>query len=210
VALLLASSLVILLAGVAAAAPKPPRDSTRVHRRVPKRPVRYEFASIPWLTPADSALFVLQGKGFHPTPGGKAKDGLTLEGRMFEHWCTVHGSLDDHGRVRRWEIVVPVGRDEHYVTMRKLYDDMDEELCGKYGTPSAVSDAFEFPFHKGDGREASALKQGLAKIRREWTSRRGDRVSIELSRELSLILGYTSKDWTELDRQRRAKNARDL
>jgi hypothetical protein len=218
-------------AGTASAAPHgSSRDSSHARRSAPRRPERFEFAGIPWLAPADSARKALEARGWGPVRvhettgwghlrpeleigrrGGAVPNMMVLEGHLFDHWCSLHATLDDRRRVLRWEIVIPPGREEApYPPMRGLFDDIVAELNGKYGTRSTITEAYEFPHARGDGHEARALELGMAKIRSEWTSRRADRISLDLLPDLTVLLTYASRDWTEMGRLRRTRNARDL
>ncbi len=178
-----------------------------------RKPGPYLFAGVPWRTPADSVVATLAGRGYTETPGSRQKDRLYFEGRLFDHWATVHAMLDDRGRLVRWEITIPISsgydRDE-YAIQRRLYDDAVTEMEAKYGPRRSTLDRFKFPYEKGDGREATAVREGYATVRSEWTGRGGDRLEIELDRAVAVVVTYESPWWTATENERRKRKAKDL
>ena len=172
----------------------------------------YTFAGIAWRTPADSVRALLVARGYREVPGAWPKGRLICEGRLFDHWTTLTGLLDDRGRLVRWEISIPVseptGRDE-YAIQRRVYDDAVAEAEAKYGRRRVMIERFKFPYERGDGREARALREGYATIRSAWGTR-GDRLEITLDASLSVVLVYESPAWSATEKERRRKKAKDL
>ena len=195
-------------AGVASAGPPNPLPEGKARTEV-----RYLFAAVPWLTPADSLAGALGSRGYKELTAGRQKDRRQFEGRLFERWTMVTALLDDRARLIRWEIAIPApaeaGRDA-YASQRPLYDDAITEMGTKYGPRRSSVDQFRFPYWKGDGREVRALGEGLATIRSEWSGRGGDRLWVALDERVSLTLVYESPEWSAAEKERRRRKARDL
>lgn len=192
-------------------APAPARagDATPIPEGRP-RIAHYTFAGVPWLTTADSVVAILKSRGYAETPGSRQKDRLHCAGKLFDHWSIVHGMLDDQGRLIRWEISVPAVADDPYPTQRRLYDETVVEMESKYGRRRVVEERFRFPYERGDGREAVALREGSGTVRSEWGSRGRDRLMVALDRNSDLVLTYESSWWTRTENERRRKKAKDL
>jgi hypothetical protein len=187
---MLFAAMVLMLAVPVASAPRPPAPA-------------YEFASLPWGTTADAALERLQSMGYVLAKGGRTKDGISLSGRMMDRPCSVHGTLDDKGVVQRWHIVIP---GDDYTEMRRVYDDVTAELARRLGASTARSDRFEFPFRRGDGREAKALERHMAAIHQEWAPRGGDRVRVSMTPLVYVETLYESRAWRATAADKRAKD----
>ena len=174
---------------------------------------RYLFASVPWLTPADSLSGLLAVRGYQEVKGGRQKDRRQYEGRLFERWTMITALLDDQSRLIRWEISIPAPREaggDEYASQRPLYDDAIAEMVSKYGPRRSAVEQFRFPYRKGDAREVQALNERQATIRSVWATRGGDRLEIALDERVSLTLVYESPEWTVAEKERRHRKARDL
>ncbi len=198
------------LVAAALAAPGPPAGAARVKgaRQKGERPL--VFSAVPWLAPADTALALLGARGYRDVGRRGAADALLCRGRLFDRETIVEGTLDEQRRVVRWVVTLIAGRDDPYGAMRRVYDDVVEETAAKYGGRWDWAEKFDFPYEKGDGREAEALRNGLAAIRSEWQSRTGDRLTVAMDREASVVLTYECPEWAALQERLRGRKARDL
>jgi hypothetical protein len=175
------------------------------------RPDSIVFAAIPWRTPVDEAATRLQAHGFKETRAARTKDRLAAEGRLFDQYVMVHGGLDDHGGVIRWDITIPSkGERDEWAVQRKIYDDAVAEMIRKYGRRRQATEKYRFPYAKGDGNQARGVRQGYVSLASEWGSKSGDRLQIALANDMSVILAYESREWRKVMDERRRKKAKDL
>jgi hypothetical protein len=169
------------------------------------------FSSIPWFTPADSALAMLASRGYREVASTGDTASMVCEGQLFERPARVQGWLDEQRRVMRWVVtLVAPERGDVYPGMRKVYDDVVAEALAKYGVRADWADRFVFPFEKGDAREADALREGEATIRSTWATPAGDRLTVEMNRACGVALTYECSGWAALQARLRGKKARDL
>jgi hypothetical protein len=198
----LALSLVLLTAlaspCAAASKPKPP-------------PPRYNFAGVPWLVEADSALAQMVARGYQEVPAAKDRDKFVCRGKLFEHEVLATGHLDDQHRLVRWVVLIG-SRGEAYdwPDMRRVFDEVVHENETRYGSPRTVIEKYRFPYERGDSREDEALRDGKLTIRWAWASRSGDRLSVEMDRTAAVVLTYEAPEWAPIEARRRAKKASDL
>lgn len=202
--------LLVLLAGVAAARSK---SADRAAAR--EANFDYQFAAIPWGTPADSAFGVLAGRGYHEVPAARTDSTRQAEGQLFGQFAMVEASLDDHHRVLRWIVkVLPPAREakygESYATMRKVYDDMVLDARSKHGPRDAVYEKFRFPYERGESRVGEALKNNGVTIRSEWRHRDSGSLTIEMDRTIAVVVTYVSPAWDAVEAARRGRKAKDL
>ncbi len=201
----------LALVAAALAAPGPAAGAARVKgaRQKGERPL--VFSAVPWLAPADTALARLGARGYRDVGRRGATDVVLCRGRLFDRETIVEGTLDEQRRVVRWVVTLIAGReDDPYGAMRRVYDDVVEETAAKYGGRWDWAEKFDFPYEKGDGREAEALRNGGAAIRSEWQSRGGDRLTVAMDREASVVLTYECPEWAAFQDRLRGKKARDL
>jgi hypothetical protein len=200
------AGLVALLGLVAAGetAPKTPKG--------PKPPPpRYTFAGVPWGAPADSARALIRERGYQPVPDASDSQQIVLRGKLFEHQALVTGHLDEQRRLVRWVVLItPRGEPFPYPEMRAVYDEVGRETESRYGPPRTVTEKYRFPYERGDGREDNALRDGQATIRRVWVSGSGDRLTVEMDANVSVVLNYECPEWGALEKRRQAKRASDL
>jgi hypothetical protein len=174
-------------------------------------PPRYTFAGIPWLVPADTALARLVERGYRPVTGARDHARIVCRGRLFEHDAVVTGYLDEQGRLVRWVTLVAArGDDYRWPDMRGVFAEVVGEAELRYGPPRTVTERFRFPYEKGDGREDKALRDGQATVRRAWASKSGDRLTIEMSADVSVVLTYECAEWDSVEARRRTRRASDL
>lgn len=184
--------------GEAASRPKPP-------------PPRYLFAGVPWLVPADTALARLAERGYREVARAGDRDQIVCRGRLFEHDAIITGYLDEQRQLVRWVVLVaPRGDAYKWPDMRAVFTEVTREAEARYGAPRSVTEKFRFPYERGDAREDEALRDGLATVRWAWSSKSGDRLTVEMGADVSVILTYECEAWTALDKRRRAKRASDL
>jgi hypothetical protein len=185
-------------AGPASAAPKPP-------------PPRYLFGGVPWLAPADSARASLVARDYRPVSSASDSQQIVLRGKMFDHDALVTGQLDEKRRLVRWVVMVtPRGDPFPYPGMREVYDEVTRESQDRYGTPRSITERYRFPYQRNDGRQDHALRDGLATIRQTWESKSGDRLTIEMDANCSVVLAYECQEWAGVEKRRQAKRASDL
>ena len=103
---------------------------------------------------------------------------------------------------------IPQG--DPYMAQRKIYDDAVTEMEAKYGRRRGWQDKFRFPYEKGDGRQAQALREGYATVRSEWGSVGHDHLVIELDRASAVVFTYESPWWQTTESDRRKTKAKDL
>jgi len=169
------------------------------------------FSSIPWLTPADSVAGLLEARGYRGTKAEAGDAGLAAEGRLFERDALVLGWLDERDRLLRWTVTIRADEQrDGYAEMRKVYDDAVAEAESKYGRRERWVDRFTFPYEKGDGHEADALREGDAVIRSAWADREGDRLTIEMAPRGDVVLTYECPGWSALQTRIRQRKGRDL
>ena len=195
--------LVTLLGLVAAgeSAPKAPKPP----------PPRYTFAGVPWGVSADSARALIRERGYQPVPAATDSQQIVLRGKLFEHHALVTGQLDEKRRLVRWVVLIaPRGEPFPYPEMRAVYDEVGRETDSRYGPPRTVTERYRFPYERGDGREDNALRDGLATIRRVWVSGSGDRLTVAMDANVSVVLTYECPEWDALEKRRQAKRASDL
>lgn len=94
--------------------------------------------------------------------------------------------------------------------MRAVFTEVTREAEARYGAPRSVTERFRFPYERGDTREDEALRDGLATVRWGWVSKSGDKLTVEMGADVSVILTYECEAWSALDKRRRAKRASDL
>jgi hypothetical protein len=198
--------LLALMVGVAVAKPK-----AGAHE--PNR--EYLFATIPWGTPADSALGVLGGRGYHEVPAARTDSTRQAEGQLFGSFALVEASLDDHHRVLRWIVkVLPPAQEarygETYAAMRKVYDDMVLDARSKHGPRNEVYEKFRFPYERGESRVGEALRNNGVTIRSEWRHRDSGSLTIEMDRTIAVVVTYVSPAWDAVEAVRRGRKAKDL
>lgn len=175
------------------------------------RQAGYTFAGVAWLTSADSAVAVLSSRGYAEQPGSRQKDIVHCSGKLFDRYAIVEGMLDDKKRLIRWQITVPSSsQGDPYLTQRGIYDDAVKEMESKYGRRRVVQERFRFPYERGDGRQAQALREGYATIRSEWGSTSRDHLAIEMDRASAVVFTYESPWWNRTENDRRKKKASDL
>ena len=183
---------------LAAKPPKPP-------------PPRYLFGGVPWLVPGDSAQAALVARDYRPAPAATDSQHVVLRGRMFDHDALVTGHLDEQHRLVRWVVLITKRVEPFpYPDMRAVFDEVARESEGRYGAPRSITERYRFPYQRDDGREDQALRDGLATIRRVWESKSGDRLTIEMDANVSVVLTYECKEWAALEKRRQAKRASDL
>jgi hypothetical protein len=194
-------------AGARDAAAQAPHEVAPRRERAP----RYQFASIPWLSPADSVSARLAAHGYKEAPGSRRAERRFYTGKLFDRLATVQADLDDQGRLVRWDItIVTTEAPDAYAHQRQTYDDACDELARRYGARNESSARFRFPFADGDGREAMAFHEGLAVLRSIWRSRSGDRLTVAIDRDLSVTLVYETREWAALSAKRKERKAKDL
>jgi hypothetical protein len=192
----------VTLSGVGAAsaakAPRPP-------------PPRYLFAGVPWLVPGDTARVHLAERGYRHVPAASDSQQTVLRGKLFDHDALVTGYLDEKHRLLRWVVLIATRGDPFpYPDMRAVYDEATQEAKGRYGSPRSLTERYRFPYQRDDGREDHALRDGLATIRTVWESKSGDRLTIEMDANVSVVLTYECREWAEFRDRRQAKRATDL
>ena len=171
----------------------------------------YIFAGVPWLTPADSAVAALAVHGYVEQPNSREKSALHCTGKLFDRFAIVEGALDDKKRLIRCQISIPsASQGDPYVVQRKIYDDAVKEMEAKYGRRRGSQDRFRFPYEKGDGRQAQALREGYATVRSEWGSAGHDHLVIELDRASAVVFTYESPWWQATESDRLKTKAKDL
>jgi hypothetical protein len=197
----LVAALALAGAGHAASktrAPKPP-------------PPRYMFAGVSWLVSADSARAQMVERGYRPVPGASDSQQVVVRGKLFEHDAVITGHLDEQRRLVRWVVLIGVRGDAFpYPDMRAVFDEVSRESESRYGPPRTVAEKFSFPYERGDGREDKALRDGKAVIRRVWVSGSGDRLTLAMDANVSVVLAYECREWEALEKRRQAKRASDL
>jgi hypothetical protein len=199
----------ILLVGIAAAATGAEKSTAVPDAK--RAPDTIGFAGIPWQMPADNVAHELATRGYVETPGTRNKDRITASGRLFDHYAIVQARLDDQGRLSRWEIAIPTKSEmEEYEIQRKVYDDAVVELQSKYGVRHEIVEHYQFPYEKGDGKQARGLRSGQITIRSRWDSRKGDRLTVEIDRSMAVAFTYDSRWWRKVEEERRKKKAKDL
>jgi hypothetical protein len=182
----------------AAKAPKPP-------------PPRYLFAGVPWLASADTARAHLVDRHYRAVPAASDSHQTVLRGKLFDHDALVTGSLDEKGRLLRWVVLIATRGDAFpYPDMRAVYDEATQEAKSRYGSPRSLTERYRFPYARDDGRQDHALRDGLATIRTVWESKSGDRLTIEMDANVSVVLTYECREWAEFQERRQAKRATDL
>jgi len=201
VAALLAALAPVGIAGAASKTPKAPKPP----------PPRYTFAGVSWLVPADSAGARLVERGYRTVPGASDSQQIVLRGKLFEHDAVVTGHLDEQRRLLRWVVLIGVrGEAFPYPDMRAVFDEVGRESEARYGPPRTVTEKYRFPYERGDGREDKALRDGKAVIRRTWVSESGDRLTITMDANVSVVLMYECREWEALEKRRQAKRSSDL
>jgi hypothetical protein len=184
-----------------AAESKPRRDAS----------ARYVFAGVPWGTRADSALRLLEERGYRRIERRQGAANFTAEGDLFGRIGVVRGFTDDSNRVVRWTVrLVGEPGPRKYLVMRALYEDVLAETRARYGARKVGLDRYDFPFDKGDGREQQALAQGKAQIRSEWHARAGDLLVVELDPATDVQLVYESPEWRRMNAEARRRRAADF
>ena len=175
------------------------------------RQAGYTFGGVPWLVSADSAVAALTARGYVEQPGSRQKDVFHCSGKLFDRYAIVEGMLDDKKRLIRWQITIPsASQGDPYLTQRGIYDDAVREMESKYGRRRVIQDRFRFPYERGDGRQAQALREGYATIRSEWGSPSRDHLAIEMDRASAVVFTYESPWWNRTEDDRRKKKASDL
>ena len=178
-------------------------------RRV--RDARYVFAGVPWGTSADSALRLLEERGYRRIERRQGAANFTAEGDLFGRIGVVRGFTDDSNRVVRWQVVM-IGEPgpRTYAVMRGLYDDVVAETKARDGARRVGLEHSTFPFERGDGREQQALGQDKAVIRSEWHARAGDRLAVELNASTDVQITYESPEWGRMNAELRRRRAADF
>jgi len=191
-------------AGIAGAASKTPK--------APKPPPpRYTFAGVSWQVPGDSAGARLVERGYRAVPGASDSQQIVLRGKLFEHDAVVTGHLDEQRRLVRWVVLIASrGEPFPYPDMRAVFEEVARETESRYGPPRTVTEKYRFPYERGDGRQDKALRDGLATIRRVWESGSGDRLTIAMDANVSVVLTYECREWEALEKRRQAKRSSDL
>ena len=206
-ALSLKGLLTIAVVGLMAALP--PAAIAKTKPKAP--PPRYQFAGVPWLVPADSAVARLAERDYRLVPGAGDKDKFVCRGKMFDHEALITGHLDEQHRLVRWVVLIGSrGEPYDFPDMRHVFDEVTHEHETRYGAPRAVAEKYRFPYEKGDGREDDALRDGKATIRWGWSSRSGDQLSVEMDRTAAVVISYEAPEWAAIEARRRAKKASDL
>jgi len=195
---LYAGVLLVAVVGTGASKPKPP-------------PPRYLFAGVPWLVQGDSARAGLVARDYRAAPAASDSQHLVLRGKLFDHDALVTGHLDERHRLVRWVVMITsrVGPFP-YPDMRAVYDEVTRESEDRYGSQSSIADRYRFPYQRDDGRQDQALRDGLATIRQTWESKSGDRLTVEMDANVSVVLTYECEEWRALEKRRQAKRASDL
>jgi hypothetical protein len=185
-------------AALAASKPKPP-------------PPEYLFAGVPWNLPPDSVRARLVARGYRPVSQASDSVQVVFRGRLFEHDALVTGSLDDHRRLVRWVVLIaPRGDEYKWPDMKQVFDDVVRESEVRYGPPRGVTEKYTFPARKGDARQDEALRDGLLTLRWLWESKNGQRLTVAMDENVSVVLTYESPEWSGFQARRRAKRASDL
>ncbi len=205
---------IALLLPAAAAAPRP--AAARKARPV-LTDTTIVFAGVPWQCPADSAATRLRARGYRVLAGSYPRDQAVFQGSLFDHVAVVRGTLDEQGRIVRWEVTlepdpVPDIRPHRvlYVGMRSVYDDVVAECGTKYGDRWTWEERYQFPYERGDGQEEKALADRMASIRSVWRSRAGEQLTVEMAPSCAVVMTYESPDWLGLQSRVRRQRARDL
>jgi hypothetical protein len=166
---------------------------------------------VPWLVSADTAVARLGAHGYREVTTAKDRDRFVCRGVLLEHTALSTGYLDEHHRLVRCVVLIASrGEAFDYPDMRKVFDEVVREHQGRYGAPRVVTEKYRFPYERGDGREGEALRDGQATIRWAWSSRSGDRLTVEMDRTAAVIVTYEAPEWAALEKRRRAKKASDL
>ena len=174
-------------------------------------PPRFNFAGVPWLVHADSAIAQVTERGYREVPAARDRDQFVCRGKLFEHEVVATGHLDDQHRLVRWVVLI-ASRGEAYdwPDMRHVFNEVARETEARYGAPRSKIEKYRFPYERGDAREDEALRDGKATIRWAWASRSGDRLSVEMDRTAAVVLTYEAPEWAPIEARRRAKKASDL
>ena len=201
----------LAVAAAAISATAAPADQATPLPDAKHRPEAIVFADIPWLTPADSVAVALAAHGYAETRWARTKDRLAASGKLFDRFATVQARLDDQGRLSRLEIMIPSkGEPDEYQVQRKIYDDAVTEMQSKYGRRRQATEWYRFPYERGDGRQARGIREGYVTFRSVWSSRGGDRLTVEIDSSMSVLLAYESRWWRKVEDERRRKKAKDL
>ena len=186
---------------VAAKAPKPPKPP----------PPRYTFAGVPWRVPADTASALLVARGYQPAPSASDSQHLVLRGTLFDHSAQITGHLDEQRRLVRWVVLLGSrGEPFPYPDMRAVFEEVARETESRYGPPRTVTEKYRFPYERGDGREDKALRDERATIRRVWASGSGDRLTVAMDANVSVVITYECREWEALEKRRQARRSSDL
>lgn len=172
---------------------------------------RYLFAGVPWLAHVDSALAQLAAKGYRELPASGQPSLILLRGRFFDRDAMVTGHLDERRRLVRWDVRIDSQQERYrWPQMRALFDEIVQESQARYGSPRSVVEKYGFPYERGDGWEDEALRDGKATLQWSWQARSGDRLTVEMTATVAVLLTYESPEWAELEARRRSKKAADL
>ncbi|HKQ57140.1 MAG TPA: hypothetical protein VJY35_04665 [Candidatus Eisenbacteria bacterium] len=183
---------------LAASKPKPP-------------PPEYLFAGVPWNLPPDSVRVRLVARGYRPVSQASDSFQVVFRGRLFEHDALVTGSLDDHRRLVRWVVLIASRGDEYkWPDMKAVFDEVAQESEGRYGPPRSITEKYTFPARKGDARQDEALRDGNLDLHWVWESKNGQRLTVGMDENVSVVLSYESPEWAGFQKRRRAKRASDL
>jgi len=180
--------------------------------KAPKAPPpRYLFAGVAWLVPADTARARLVERQYSPVPAASDSHQTVLRGRLFDHDALITGYLDESRRLLRWVVLIGTRGDPFpYPDMRGVYDEATREAGDRYGSPRSLAERYRFPYERNDGKEDRALRDGLATIRTVWESKSGDRLTIEMDANVSVVLTYECKEWSQFQERRKTKRGSDL
>ena len=189
---------IVMTPSPAASKPKPP-------------PPRYNFAGVPWLVAADTAIARLAERGYQEVTAARDRDTRVARGAMYEHDALATAYLDEQQRVIRWVVLIASrGLQYDWPDMHHVFTEIAGETQIRYGVPREVIERYRFPYEKGDSREDEALRDGKATIRRVWVSKSGDRLTLEMDHTAAVVLTYESPEWAALVAKRKAKKASDL
>lgn len=168
----------------------------------------YIFADIPWESSKAEVTKKLIAKGYvrntKNSEMNKAGD-LLFDGKLAGENAQLFAIFSKNNLVK---IVINLKTsDEDAINS---YKKMQETLTGKYGPATNDYNYFKEPYFDGDGYEIQAIRHGKGVFFSIWVGEDGSSLGLEITKVLTVKIGYESANWEKEVNKRQQETTSDL
>jgi len=128
-------------------------------------------------------------------------------GRILDTKTDIIAFYDDTSHLAKFLVNIETADDD----ARQVFNQLHTQLIAKYGDPRSDYHFFSSPYTDGDGYANSAIKLGKGTFSTYWPQPDGtDMVWLEITKQLTVEVGYEGPTWDAYVDRRRANGSKDL